>query len=116
MNNNIFSKRLRLEREKLGLKQKEMANKLCIPPTTYNGYETGNRMPALDVARDIADALNVTTDYLLGRTNERNPKKERFQDVDTIAAHRIGNIEQLSDEGLEELDNYIELLKLKYKK
>jgi len=73
-------------------------------------------MPALDVARDIADALNVTTDYLLGRTNERNPKKERFQDVDTIAAHRIGNIEQLSDEGLEELDNYIELLKLKYKK
>lgn len=115
MDNNIFSKRLRIEREKLGLKQKEMANKLCIPPTTYNGYETGNRMPSLDVAKDIADFLDVTTDYLLGRTDEKKPK-ERFQGVNTIAAHRIGNIEQLSDEGLEELDNYIELLKLKYKK
>lgn len=71
MNDNIFAKRLRGEREKLGLKQKEMAIKLNIPPTTYNGYETGNRMPALDVARDIADALNVTTDFLLGRTDER---------------------------------------------
>ena len=68
----VFSKRLRSEREKLGLKQKEMAEKLNMPSNTYNGYETGKRIPALDIARDIADVLNVTTDYLLGRTQERN--------------------------------------------
>lgn len=67
----IFSKRLRIEREKLGLKQKEMAEKLNMPSNTYNGYETGRRIPALDVASNIADALNVTTDYLLGRTDEK---------------------------------------------
>ncbi|MBH9822411.1 helix-turn-helix domain-containing protein, partial [Clostridioides difficile] len=46
---NIFSKRLREEREELGLMQKEMANKLSLPANTYNGYETGKRSPALDV-------------------------------------------------------------------
>ena len=76
----IFSKRLRSEREKLGLKQKEMAEKLNMPSNTYNGYETGKRLPALDIARDIADALNVTTDYLLGRSNKRNsPNIEEIQ-------------------------------------
>lgn len=66
---NIFSKRLREEREELGLMQKEMANKLSLPANTYNGYETGKRNPALDVVRHIADTLDISTDYLLGRTN-----------------------------------------------
>ncbi|CCL53316.1 TPA: helix-turn-helix transcriptional regulator [Clostridioides difficile] len=66
---NIFSKRLREEREELGLMQKEMANKLSLPANTYNGYETGKRSPALDVVRHIADTLDISTDYLLGRTN-----------------------------------------------
>ena len=116
MNNNIFSKRLRSERERVGLKQKEMANKLCIPPTTYNGYETGNRMPALDVARDIADALDVTTDYLLGRTDERklNVKDEKSiqKDLKDIindfksgqAGPAFFNGQELSEKDLEVLE------------
>ncbi|MBT2156552.1 helix-turn-helix domain-containing protein [Clostridioides difficile] len=46
-----------------------MANKLSLPANTYNGYETGKRSPALDVVRHIADTLDISTDYLLGRTN-----------------------------------------------
>lgn len=68
----IFAKKLREEREHLGLMQKEMAEKLNLPPNTYNGYETGKRSPSLEIATQIADALNVSADYLLGRTDNRN--------------------------------------------
>lgn len=105
-------KQLRIEK---GKTQKEMAKDLGTTDVSIGRYEAGTREPKTDILNALADYFDVTTDYLLGRTDERKPK-ERFQGVNTIAAHRIGNIEQLSEEGLEELDNYIELLKLKYKK
>ena len=111
-----LNQRIHSLRIKCGLTQKELSEIIGVSVVSIGGWENGTRKPSAEAVIALAKALNVTTDYLLGRTNERNPKKERFQDVDTIAAHRIGNIEQLSDEGLEELDNYIELLKLKYKK
>lgn len=64
-----FEDRLRRERELLGLKQKDIALKLDLPTNTYNGYETGKRSPSLDVTAQIADALGISVDYLLGRTN-----------------------------------------------
>ena len=33
-------------------------------------FETGNRKPSFDNLRRLADALDVTTDYLLGRVTE----------------------------------------------
>ncbi len=105
-------KQLRIEHRKT---QEEIAKDLGTTKVTIGRYELGVREPKTDILNALADYFDVTTDYLLGRTDEKQPK-ERFQGVNTIAAHRIGNIEQLSDEGLEELDNYIELLKLKYKK
>lgn len=106
-------KQLRIEK---GKTQKEMAKDLGTTDVSIGRYEAGTREPKTDILNALADYFDVTTDYLLGRTDEKQPKKERFQGVTTISAHRIGDIEQLSEEGLEELDNYIELLKLKYKK
>ena len=111
----MFATRLRNERESLGLKQKEMADKLNIPANTYNGYETGKRSPSLEVTKEIADFLEVSVDYLLGRTDERNPKKE-INNATTIAAHRLGDIEQLPDDAIDEINNYIDLMRLKYLK
>ncbi|WP_286315402.1 helix-turn-helix domain-containing protein [Romboutsia ilealis] len=111
-----FFIRLRNERELLGLKQKEFAEKLNIPPNTYNGYETGKRTPSLDVLKQIAEALNVSTDYLLGKTDNRNIETKKEINATTIAAHRLGDIEDLPDEAIDQLNDYIEYLKLKYKK
>jgi transcriptional regulator with XRE-family HTH domain len=68
----IFANRLRSERESLGLLQEEMAEKLDLPSNTYNGYETGKRIPSLEVASHIAKTLGVSVDYLLGKTNIKN--------------------------------------------
>lgn len=111
----IFPTRLRHERERLGLMQKEMAQKLDIPPNTYNGYETGKRSPNLEVAKHISDTLDISVDYLLGRTNERNLKKEKTKldpGIKTIAAHRVNPYEDISEEGINKINEYIEMVRL----
>ena len=54
----------------------------------------------------LADLFNVSTDYLLGRTNVRNHPG-------TFAAHTD---EDMSDEAKAELENFKEFLKMKYGK
>lgn len=117
-----FGNRFKELRKDKKLTQDELAKQFnkqfntTFNKSTISQYENDRRKPEINILENWADFFDVSVDYLLCRADERKPKKERFQDVDTIAAHRIGNIKQLSDEGLEELDNYIELLKLKYKK
>ncbi|CEI72963.1 MULTISPECIES: helix-turn-helix domain-containing protein [Romboutsia] len=114
----IFANRLRQEREKLGLMQKEMAQKLDIPSNTYNGYETGKRSPNLEVAKHISDVLDVSVDYLLGRTDERNLNKEKpklDKGIKTIAAHKVNINEDLPDEAIEKINDYIKMVEMMYK-
>lgn len=108
--------RIRELREEQGISLDKLGEIFHIQKSSLSRIETGKQEPKADLINALADYFDVSTDYLLGRTDEKRPNKERFQDVYTIASHMIGNIEQLSKEGLEELDNYIELLKLKYKK
>nr|WP_300856840.1 helix-turn-helix domain-containing protein [uncultured Clostridium sp.] len=68
-----------MQREELGLKQKEMAEKLKLPANTYNGYETGKRQPSLEVVAEISNILEVSTDYLLGRSNIKNPQCSTYK-------------------------------------
>lgn len=121
-----FHSRLRKEREALGLMQKEMSAKLNMPPNTYNGYETGKRVPNLDTVKEIARALNVSVDYLLGsdeenETNE-NPEKPikkiekvaKENKIHTIAAHFDGA--DFTDEDVEDIENFIQFVVARRKK
>lgn len=100
----VFSDRLRIARENSGYSQKEFAIKVNIAPNTYNGYETGNRMPNLEVVTLLADSLGVSVDYLLGRTDIKN-----FEE-NTIAAHMDDRTKTLSEEQRKRLDDFIDFL------
>ena len=56
--------------EKKGMTQRELANKIGASEVSISRYISGARMPKANIVVYIADALNTTTDYLLGRTNE----------------------------------------------
>lgn len=60
--------RLREIRKKLRLKQCDLAKSLEICPATYNRYEKGVLKPDIFKLCKIADAFNVSVDYLLMRT------------------------------------------------
>ena len=47
-----------------------VADQLGIAKSTYAGYESGYREPSLETVQRLATLLNVTSDYLLGRTEE----------------------------------------------
>ena len=58
-------KELRISMKKT---QKEVADFLGVDRTTYVKYENGNTEPNLDNIKRLAEYFNVTTDYLLGKS------------------------------------------------
>jgi len=66
----VFPDRLRRAREYRGWSQGELAHKANLQPSAISHFETGARKPSFDNLRLLADTLDVTTDYLLGRVAE----------------------------------------------
>lgn len=69
MTKEIFPIRLKTLREMKKLNQKEVADTVGIPHSTYNYYESGKRQPTISVIAKLADFYRVTADYLIGRTD-----------------------------------------------
>jgi len=69
--NEILGKRLKLLREKLGKNQEHVANTIGISRARYSHYENNHVEPDIGLIRKLANYFNVTTDYLLG--NSDNP-------------------------------------------
>jgi transcriptional regulator with XRE-family HTH domain len=66
-----FSKNLLKARQNLKLSQKELAEKANVSPASLSSYEQRGKFPSLDVAARIADALEVSLDWLVGREKEK---------------------------------------------
>ncbi|GAU08109.1 helix-turn-helix domain-containing protein [Desulfoplanes formicivorans] len=71
-NQNSFAFRLRKARESIGITQKELAKKIGVVPNSVQNYE-GGTFPKGDVVAKIAEALNVSTDWLLSGKEELAP-------------------------------------------
>ena len=67
---NQFSQRLRAARELRELSQGKLADRAKLQASAVSHFETGARKPSFDNLRRLADALEVTTDYLLGRASD----------------------------------------------
>jgi len=65
-------KELRLER---GLLQSDIAKIINKSERTVGFYETGERDMGTETLAILSDFLNVSIDYLLGKSNIRNPEK-----------------------------------------
>ncbi|MDA1935458.1 transcriptional regulator [Bacillus cereus] len=68
----MFGNMLNSLRKDKKLRQEDMAKHLGIARTTYAMYEQGRREPDYDTLQKLADFFNVSVDYLLGRTNNRD--------------------------------------------
>ena len=62
--------RLRAAREKRNLSQVDLAIRAGLQASAISHFETATRKPSFDNLRRLADALEVTTDYLLGRVTD----------------------------------------------
>lgn len=71
-----FGDKLRELLSERNIKQKEFAQLLHISPSTLNSYITDSRMPDHRMIKAIAEALDVTTDYLLDFRHADKPVTE----------------------------------------
>ena len=72
-----FCEHLRNARKSAGLSQEEIAEKLDIGYSTYRRCEQGGTEPTISDAARIADLLQVSLDYLAGRTDHPSALQNR---------------------------------------
>jgi transcriptional regulator with XRE-family HTH domain len=85
----IFRERLRAARDLRHLSQGKLAVEAGLPPTSIAHFEAGSRKPSFDSLRQLANALQVTTDYLLGRADDPGVAQAGdplFRDVSRLTA------------------------------
>jgi transcriptional regulator with XRE-family HTH domain len=97
----VFPERLRSAREMRKLTQIELGAKANLPSTSIAHFEAGSRKPSFDNLRKLAEALEFTTDYLLGRTDD--PSKDA---VDVL----YRDAGKLSDYDRRIAENFIKML------
>ena len=105
----FFPNRLRAARERRGLSQGGVAARTGLQVSAVSHFETGGRKPSFDNLRRLADALEVTTDYLLGRTGD--------MEGTVAAADRLyRDYAELPPEHREMADDFIQMLAQKAEK
>ena len=92
-----FGATLKDLRQKAGLTQKQLADRLWMSKATVSYYEQSLRYPSPEVLIKLADVFHVTTDYLLGIEDKK-------QTLDVTG---------LTDEDISLLKDTIELLRKK---
>jgi len=85
-----FGERILRIRKQLKWSQTDLAKKIGTSAPIVGRYEREEIKPSIDVASKIADALGVTLDYLLGKSDEMVLNKKNLQ--------RLSDIEQLPEE------------------
>jgi transcriptional regulator with XRE-family HTH domain len=106
-----FAQRLRALREERRLSQVELARALHVSNSTISQYETTDRLPEPRILRALADFFGVSVDYLLGRTDVRQPAPVSRVADDELDRAIIALRGQLSPEDRQEIARFIEWVK-----
>ena len=70
----MFSERLKTLRSEKELTQEQLARELGISNKSISVYEKGTSLPSIDTLARLASYFNVTVDYLIGYSDQRNPE------------------------------------------
>lgn len=96
-------------RKQKGLSQTELANVSGVSREMIGKYERGEAVPSIDAAKKIADAFEVSMDYLIGEGSHASFDKKNIK--------RLQDIEKLDDATKDKLyfviDNIIQNYKAK---
>lgn len=68
----VTGKRIAMLRKEKGWGQKQLASYLKVSISTISNYEQSVHSPDLSILCKLADLFEVSTDYLLGRTDNRS--------------------------------------------
>lgn len=105
----IFAERLRTARELRKMSQSDLAREADLQPSAVSHFETGRRSPSFANLKALSDALKVTTDYLIGRSDEMIVSN-------AVAIKLLRHAEKMSDEDLDTITRMAEMMAKKQTK
>ena len=101
-----FKDRLKEIRLNKKLTQKEIANHFNTSTQSYAQWEKGLRKPSAENLQKLADFFNVSTDYLLGKTDIPDPESDI--DLDTAIDNSVAyDGTPITDHDREIIKNYL---------
>lgn len=118
--NNIFRSRVLNLMEQHNEKQIGLAQDLGITQSTLSRNINGIHRPKAEIVEAIAKHFNVTTDYLLGITNNPNAVKLNVADADgtlqQIEYELINKMNGFTVQDFQKVNEYIDFLKMQKEK
>lgn len=92
-----FGDRLIAAREKRGLSQTELAKLAGLQPAAIGHFERERRKPSFANVRALAKALNVASDYLLGRVSSMDGATTAFRGEENLSHGDREHIQMMID-------------------
>lgn len=80
----LVGSKIKLIIDTKGIRQKDLALKLNISPSTLNGYITGYRTPDIYTLNKIANVLGYPTSYFIDFQENPNQKLDKKDKVDIV--------------------------------
>ncbi|MYU84696.1 helix-turn-helix domain-containing protein [Ligilactobacillus salivarius] len=90
-------------RKQRKMSQTELAKILHVSQQTVTAWETGKAEPSSSAISNLADYFNVTTDYLLGRSEKKDDDKVDYVALDKV----LDNARSFDGEPMDEHDREI---------
>lgn len=106
----VLADNLKNAREAKNLTQKDVYDRTGINNKTISNYENNVSSPDPETLKILADLYDISVDYLLGRVNISGPEKYVSENE---TAYNL-DVSGLPEEAIKKVEDYIELVKLKY--
>lgn len=108
-----IGEKIKLLREKNQKTQLDVAKALDVTYQTIYKYEKGIAIPPADAIIKLAEYFNVTTDYLLGRTDNLDMLNEPIQ---IAASMKDGlDISDMDDDEKKFINDFVKMVRSKKK-
>ena len=99
-------------RQKRKITQVDLAKKINVKQETISAYESDKALPSADVLVKIANYLNTSVDYLLGRIEDDSPLSEfNIKKMNPKTYRMINNFIMLKDKEKDDVLWYSEAIR-----
>ena len=88
----MFDERLKSLRKKCGYTQVSLAETLGVSKGTVAMWETGKRTPDFETLIRLSDLFDVSTDYILGKSNDSSSAKLSDDDIEQLGRWELESV------------------------
>ena len=101
-------------RIKRNITQVDLAKQIDVKQETISAYESGKAFPSAETLIKIADYLNTSTDYLLGRIDDDSPLSGfNIKEMNPKTYKMLNNFIMLKDKEKDDVLWYSEVIRKK---